>query len=232
MKTKKAILVLSVLAIASVLPAQASMAGKLRAGNRAYKNGKYDKALDLYRQAQIEQPNATPIQYNIGNALHKAQDFEEAEKAYQRVLTVKDPLLKSRALYNLGNNAYRQDKTDEALDYYKQALALNPKDQDAKFNIEFLMNRQQMEQKDQKNGKSKNSNNKKDKNKNGKNDQNDQQQKGNQKEQPAAAEQDKKKGMNKDDAQRILEYYNDAEKNAAEKRKMRQPSLPQVEEDW
>jgi tetratricopeptide (TPR) repeat protein len=168
------------------------------------------------------------VHFDLGNALHKTDSFDDAAKEYQRALGSKNPLVRSKAFYNLGNNAFRQEKTDEALEYYKKALDLNPSDADAKYNIEYILTQkaQQKDSKQNKDGKGKNNDKQKEQNgKDGKDSQKKDQQKG-------TAGQEQKQGMSKEDARRILQYYNDAEKNAAQKRKMRMPQLPKVEEDW
>lgn len=201
--------------------ALASAESKIRAGNSQYKKGKFDKALENYREAQIAAPASPEIHYNIGDALYKTENMDEASAAFNKALASKDKKVRGAAYYNLGNAAYRQQKIDEAVGHYKKALELNPADRDAKYNLEYIMTQKNQQKKQGKNDKDQNNKDGKDKN---------QQQK-------AQAGQDKKndkdkKGMSKEDAQRILQYYNDMDKNSAKKRKMQQPQLPKTEEDW
>ena len=46
--------------------------------------------------------------------------------------------LEAQALYNLGNAMYRQGKLEEAVEYYKKTLELDPEDEDARKNLEFV----------------------------------------------------------------------------------------------
>jgi tetratricopeptide (TPR) repeat protein len=206
----------------------ASTAGTVRAGNRAYKKGVYDQALDKYRAAEIAAPANPVVHFNIGDALYKTGKPDEAAAAYQRALAGKDARRRAQTYYNLGNTAYRANKSDEALEYYKKALDHDPGDRDAKYNFEYILrqkaqpqskNKQQRDQKGQ--------NNKKDK---------DQQQAGNKEGQQQNAQQqsgqDGNKGMSKEDAQRILQVYDDQDRTAAKRRKMAPPKLPKVDEDW
>lgn len=192
---------------------------KIRAGNSAYKKGKYDQALEKYREAQIAAPASPEIQYNIGDALYKTENMDEAAAAYNKALASKDKNVRGAAYYNLGNAAYRQQKIDEAVGHYKKALELNPADRDAKYNLEYILTQKNQQKKQGKNDKDQKDKDGKDKN---------QQQKA----QAGQEKKDDKKGMSKEDAQRILQYYNDMDKNAAKKRKMQQPQLPKTEEDW
>ena len=42
------------------------------------------------------------------------------------------------AFYNIGNAMYRQGKLQEAVEYYKKAIELDPEDKDAQHNLEFV----------------------------------------------------------------------------------------------
>ncbi len=201
----------------------ASTAGKVNAGNKLYKKGEYDKSLEQYREAQISAPDNAGVRYNMGNSLFRLDNFDEAAQEYKNAATVKDKRLQSAAYYNLGNTAYKQQKTDEALEYYKKALALDPKDEDAKYNYEYLLR-----QKSQPQSKDKQKDQKK-KDQQQKNRQNSQ---GKDKDKEKDQQQQNKSGMSKEDAQRILQVYDDADKDAAKKRKMMMPQLPQTDEDW
>jgi tetratricopeptide (TPR) repeat protein len=67
------------------------------------------------------------------------KNYEEAIKNYQDVAaTAQDIQLEEKSLYNIGNCKYRQGMLEEAVEYYKKALDLNPDDQDAKYNLEFV----------------------------------------------------------------------------------------------
>ena len=65
--------------------------------------------------------------------------MKEAVNNYQAVVaTSQDIQLEKKSLYNIGNCRYRQGRLEEAVEYYKQALDLDPQDQDAKYNLEFV----------------------------------------------------------------------------------------------
>jgi Ca-activated chloride channel family protein len=66
--------------------------------------------------------------------------YEEAVKGYLDVASnARDIKLEEKSLYNIGNAMYRQGKLEEAVDYYKKAIALEPEDKDAKQNLEFVL---------------------------------------------------------------------------------------------
>ena len=138
----RALLVLlcaSALLFSSPPPAAAeSVYAKMKKGEKSYEDKAYDEALKEFLDAQVERPEDTLLKYNIGNAQYRLRAFGEAEEAFRDVAASGDPALKQRALYNLGNCAYRQGKLEEAVEHYKQALDLDPKDEDARFNLEFV----------------------------------------------------------------------------------------------
>ena len=226
---KKALLIIMCFAFCAP-SAFATAYGKVSSGNRLFKKGQYEKAIEKYRDAQIAAPSDETINYNMGNALHKGGEYEKAQSEYEKVLSSKNQKLKQKALYNLGNNSVMQRKTDEAIDYYKKALDVNPNDINAKYNIEFLRlikanpsaaknpadgNEGKGQKAKGNEGKGKEQKGKEEKTK------------------EEGAKREAKKGeMSKEDAERVLQYYNDAEQQAAEKRKMKPPKMPKTDEDW
>ena len=108
-------------------------------GEGSYQKEEYDKALNSFIDAQIESPENALLKYNIANAHYKTRNYDEAIKSYLDVAaTAKDVSLEEKSYYNLGNCLYRQGKLPEAVEYYKKALELDPEDQDAKYNLEFV----------------------------------------------------------------------------------------------
>jgi|AGTN01.1.fsa_nt_gi Tfp pilus assembly protein PilF len=219
-------IIILLLSLALAAPLFASASGKVRAGNRLYKKARYDRSLEQYREAEISSPQNPVIRFNIGDALYKTGDFEASSNEFRRALASRDPRVRGAAYYNLGNAAFRADKTDEALEYYKKALAVNPNDMDAKYNIEYILHQKNDPQKQKGAKDEKNGTDKKDQQKNGR------EGKENGPDKQNAGGNDKKQGISKEDAERIMQYYNDSDKNAARKRKMAPPQLPKVEEDW
>ncbi|MBN1823451.1 MAG: tetratricopeptide repeat protein [Endomicrobiales bacterium] len=225
MKTLVQIAIIALTFALGAGPAYASASGKVRTGNKHYKKGAYEDSLHKYREAEMSSPNNPVVQYNLGDALYKLGDHDEAEGAYNRALSAKNAKMRARTYYNLGNNAVRQEKYEDAVEYYKRALDYDPDDVDTKYNLELLLSKkyQQGQKSDKnKNGKNRDKSGKQDNaNKDGK-DNNDKNGSG----------QEQKDEMSKEDAERILQYYNEADRNSAEKRKMKTPRMPKTDEDW
>lgn len=127
--------------VAAAWPARAdadSVFSKIRKAEKFYQEKQYDKALESYLDAQVERPEDPLLRYNVGNAHYQMRSFVDAEKAFVGVASSSDPVLAQKALYNLGNCAYRQGKLDQAVAYYQKALDLDPEDEDARYNLEFV----------------------------------------------------------------------------------------------
>jgi Ca-activated chloride channel family protein len=98
----------------------------------------YPEALEGFLDAQVERPEDIRLKYDVGITQYRMRGFAEAEEAFWAAANAGDPELKQKAFYNLGNTAYRQGKLEDAVAYYKQALDLDPEDEDARFNLEFV----------------------------------------------------------------------------------------------
>lgn len=124
----------------------------VKKGNEAYEEKKYDVALDQYKQAITKNPANAPAQYNLGNALYKTEKPEDAVVAYDAAIENSlTPLNKSAAYYNKGVVLQNTKKLPECIEAYKHALRLNPKDEDARLNLQKALQQQkQNEQKKQK----------------------------------------------------------------------------------
>jgi len=130
-------LAVAILVVMMGLPC-ATQAGPLQKGLDAYQKGDYEKALDQLIEAQLQDPDRPPILYNLGNAYYKSGDFDSAYHLFNQVLESKDESLKHKARYNLGNTSFRRGKLDEAIEHYQAALEIDPNDEQARQNIEFV----------------------------------------------------------------------------------------------
>jgi len=110
----------------------------IRKGNTKYKERRFEDSEIFYRKA-IEKDSAnTSAKYNLGNALYKQNKFLEARQKYLDVMSKdKSSDDEAKVLYNIGNTFLKEKKYAESIDYYKKALKLNPRDFDAKYNLEY-----------------------------------------------------------------------------------------------
>ncbi len=121
---------------------------KVDASMAALKAGEYEKALEGFRDAEVSFPESSELAYNRGVALYRLGSFDEAKAAFASALSTRDLALEQKAKFNLGNCAYSQalqkltdyagaiEELRRAIDYYRDALELDPDDQDARANIE------------------------------------------------------------------------------------------------
>lgn len=106
--------------------------------DRLYLDGDPNGALERYRATLKERPDVPELHVNIGNALHQLGQHPAALDAY--AIGVRDGIQSVRAIahYQRGNTLFRMGKLEEAREAYKDALRLDPRDRDAKFNIEVI----------------------------------------------------------------------------------------------
>ncbi|MBI5788969.1 MAG: tetratricopeptide repeat protein [Candidatus Schekmanbacteria bacterium] len=130
------------------IPAQAKSAHSLaKEGSKLYQENKYAAAAKKFLEAQIESPEDLQMSYNLGNACYKAGDYANAARNFLQSAASKDTRLAEKSYYNLGNTHFRMKRLDEAITYYKKALGMDTKDEDAKKNLAFVQ--KQLEKKQQ-----------------------------------------------------------------------------------
>jgi len=121
----------------------------VKKGNALYKNSKYKDAEIQYRKALEIDPNSNIAKFNLGTAYYKQGNFQEAMKYFDAVDQKNfDKQNLASAYYNLGNSYLQSKNYKESIESYKKALQNNPKDYDAKYNLEFArrMLQEQMQQ--------------------------------------------------------------------------------------
>jgi Ca-activated chloride channel family protein len=123
--------------------AQADVGSTMRRGLALERKGKYDDAVKVFRDALVLEPDNERIHYDLGRALDEAHQEPEAAQHFQLGALTKNRGLRSRTLYNLGNTKFRQNQLDEAIAAYQLALLQDPRDVDAKQNLEYCLKKKQ-----------------------------------------------------------------------------------------
>jgi len=126
--------------------AVADVASLMRAGNGLFDRGKFDEALGFYQRAEVLEPDATAIHYNLGNTDYKLGKYQEALSELTLASLDRNPKRKADALYNMGNVLYRAGRLNDAINSYKLALLANPNDRQTKENLEFCLKKQREQQ--------------------------------------------------------------------------------------
>lgn len=104
----------------------------------AYEAGFFDQALEGFVDLQVERPDDPEVALNVGSTHYQMRNFPAADRTFTQAVMAQDPGVRGQALYNLGNSAYRQGRLPESVELFKAALEINPDDEDAKFNLEFV----------------------------------------------------------------------------------------------
>lgn len=218
-------------------------------GNKLYEQKKFQEAEKNYRKSLETKENTVIGNYNLGNTLYQEGKTEEAKEQYQTAAANKsasaDQLAKT--YHNLGNSYLKSKKFEESIQSYKQALKLNPKDNDTRYNLAYaqsmLRQQQQQQNKNDQNKDSKDNKENKDKNQQQQNqdkkDQDkqkqDQQQQDQQSDEQKQADQQKAKQkdkISKEDAEKILQALNNDEKKTQKKLNVKQPVRVSIEKQW
>ncbi len=109
------------------------------AANELYNTGDYGDALAAYQQLISERPDIDEFSYNAGNTLNRLGNYERAVAETQRALPPLDPALGAKTYYALGNHLLALQRLEEAYVAYRNALLLDPTDEDAKYNLEYVL---------------------------------------------------------------------------------------------
>lgn len=119
--------------------------------DEAYIEKKYQKAAEYYQEALEKTPDNAILHYNLGTASYKSRSYDEAISSFNLALQSDDLALQNKSYYNLGNAHFRKgealqytnpQKTKEhwqdALTAYSSSLQLNPENEEARFNHDFV----------------------------------------------------------------------------------------------
>ncbi len=208
-------------------------------GVDAYRSGKFEDAYSQFQEALKTHPQSRAedkLQFDSGAAAYKLKDYSKALESFSQALLSRDTALQSKGHYNLGNTLYQRgeaQKSDDkklsdwtnALDHYEQTLKLEPQNQEAKDNydyvkrkIEELKNKKQEQPSPSPSPQQKNEQNKQDK-QNKQDQKQDQQQ--NQQEQQGQGEQQQKDQQQSQDQQQ--EKNDQAQAKNEPQKKQQQP---------
>jgi tetratricopeptide (TPR) repeat protein len=184
-------------------------------GNRKYEKKDYSAAEKKYREAQIKQKSGVESYFNLGDALYSQGKYDSANQQFNKVLQQsKDNKTKSAAYHNLGNSMLKNNKLDESISAYKNALRYNPGDASAQYNLSYaLQKKKQNQQQQNQQNKDKNNDQQNNQDQNEPQDKKDNPDKNKQPENNQNQPQQDKNGMSKEEAERILNGLNNKEQN-------------------
>ena len=116
-----------------------------------YRAGRFAEARKIYTDRDMDHPRDLRYRYNRGCAGYEEGKYKEAMAAFSSVLRrAKEPEMRLRAAYNLGNTAFKQGDFASASEYYKKALQIDPESRDAAYNLEIALRELEKQKKEQK----------------------------------------------------------------------------------
>ncbi len=125
----------------------------LHKANVHYLGSQYDQAEKNYRTVLAKDSNNITARYNLANTLHRQKKYEEA--AIESGTVAKkavDKKTSAAAHYNQGVAFSKMKKLEASIEAYKNALRLDPQDQQARENLQKALRelkKQQQKQSEQ-----------------------------------------------------------------------------------
>ena len=225
---KKAAATIALLLVAVTASAQTDRQ-YIREGNKQFRVGQYDKAEVSYRKAVEKNPKNPQAAYNLGNALMAQKKDSAAVQQFEQATRIEtNPLRKAAAYHNMGVICQTHKMYGEAIEAYKNALRLNPNDDETRYNLVLCKKQKQKQDQNQQQNQNNKDDQKKDNQK--KDDQKDQ----NKDKKDDKQQQQQKPQMSKDNAEQLLNAAIQNEKMTQDKMKKQQqkPQRRNVLKNW
>lgn len=109
----------------------------IQSGNNFYKNQKYSDAEKEYKKIPQADSLGAIAKYNLGNTLYKAGEKPDAIKAYSDLINdPRNSKMIADLYYNKGVVLSSQNKLEESIEAYENALLKNPGDNEARENLQ------------------------------------------------------------------------------------------------
>ena len=200
----------------------------VRQGNKQFAAGDFPNAEVSYRKAVEKNPRNPQAAYNLGNALMAQKKDSAAIVQFESAAKLEtNPQRKYQAFHNMGVICQGHKMYGEAIEAYKQALRLNPDDDETRYNLVLCKRQQKQQQQNQQNQQNQDQQKKEDKKDEKKQDQ--QQQKQDQQKQ-----QQQKPQMSKENAEQLLNAAIQNEKQTQERMKkaQQQPQRRNIQKNW
>lgn len=126
------------------------VASQVNSANQLLRDGKFQDAIERYRQAQENEQSSDTITYNLGVASFRSGDLAKASELFSQAALASDRKIAAESRYNLGNCLYTEalqlpssekplaiSKLKDAISHYRSSLRLDRNNSDARANIEL-----------------------------------------------------------------------------------------------
>ncbi len=192
---------------------------------KAYLGGDYKTAVEKYKYL-IDSigVNEDEVLLNLANSYFELQDTSHLANAYLPLTQSSNLKIKSVANQQLGVSANRQEKFEEALNYFKQALKADPTNEDARFNYELV--KKKLEEQKKQEQEQKKEDQKKDENKDEKKDQKDKENKDQKQDQKDKQDKEQQEKEKKDQEQKEKQSKEQEEQEQKEEQNKEKKDLP------
>ena len=202
----------------------------IRQGNKQFNAGDYPNAEVSYRKAVEKNPKNPQAAYNLGNALLAQKKDSAAIEQFQNASKLEtNPLRKYQSFHNIGVICQSHKMYGEAIESYKNALRLNPADDETRYNLILCKHEKQKQDQNKQNQ----DQNKQDQKQEDKKDQQKQDQNKDKDKQDQKKEQPKPQ-MSKDNAEQLLNAAMQQEKQTQDrlKKAQQQPQRRNILKNW
>ena len=203
----------------------------IRQGNKQFRMGDYPNAEVSYRKAIEQNPKNPQASFNLGNALMAQKKDSAAVTQFENASRLEtNPLRKAQSFHNIGVICQTHKMYGEAIEAYKNALRLNPNDDETRYNLVLCKHQKQKQDQQKQNQGQNNDDQKKDNQK-----KDDQQKDQNSDKQDDKKQQEQQKPqMSKDNAEQLLNAAIQNEKQTQDKLKkaQQQPQRRTNQKNW
>ena len=181
----------------------------LRDGNKLYSDSSYNEAEIKYRKSLTKDQDYFNASFNLADAIYKQERYNESSTIFD---ALKDNASSEENLgkiyHNLGNSLVKEKKLEEGINAYKEALRINPDDDDTRHNLALTqrMKENQDNKKENQDNKKENQDNQKENQDNQKENQDNKKEKNNNKDE-----------ISKESAEKMLEAIQQKEKDLQKK---------------
>lgn len=109
----------------------------IESGNQFYRSAEFSRAVGEYSRALELEPGNITARYNLANATYRQDQKVEAVQQFTALAREsKDEKIRAAAYYNKGVILSQQKNLEESIEAYKQAIRINPADQEARENLQ------------------------------------------------------------------------------------------------
>ena len=200
----------------------------IRQGNKQFHRGDYPGAEVSYRKAVEKNPRNPQATFNLGNALMAQKKDSAAVVQFENAARLEtNPLRKAQSYHNMGVICQTHKMYGEAIEAYKNALRLNPDDDETRYNLVLCKHQKQKQDQNKQNQQQNDDKKKDDKKDQQKPEENKDKQDPKQQEQP-------KPQMSKENAEQLLNAAIQNEKQTQDKLKKAQqhPQRRNIQKNW